>query len=159
MDFYSFYTGKEFEAYHYLGAHYMGGTTTFRTFAPNAVSVCLIGSFNHWTETPMQKVYDGNFWEYNISQTSPGQVYKYRIYKKDSTYIDHCDPYAFSSELRPDNASKIADTAKYTFHDRNWLNNRKNHLNQPVNIYELHFGSWKKKHDADENGFYSYAEL
>ena len=113
MDFYDFYMGNEFEAYNYLGAHFAAGTTTFRTFAPKSSRIAVIGEFNGWTETPMNKVYDGNFWECVISHTEEGQMYKYRIYKNDGSYIDHCDPYAFFSALRPDNASRIArlDTA------------------------------------------------
>ncbi len=61
MDFYDFYISNEFEAYKYLGAHFATGTTTFRTFAPKAIRIAVIGEFNGWTETPMNKVYDGNF--------------------------------------------------------------------------------------------------
>ena len=67
MDFYNFYTGKEFEAYQYLGAHVWDGGTTFRTFAPAAQRVSVIGEFNGWTETPMNRVHDGNFWECTIN--------------------------------------------------------------------------------------------
>ena len=66
MDFYNFYTGKEFEAYQYLGAHVLESGTTFRTFAPAAQRVSVIGEFNGWTETPMNRVHDGNFWECTI---------------------------------------------------------------------------------------------
>ncbi|MBQ8965435.1 1,4-alpha-glucan branching protein GlgB [Ruminococcus sp.] len=156
MDFYEFYMGNEFEAYRYLGAHFAGGTTTFRTFAPKASKISVIGEFNGWVETPMNKVYDGNFWECVIPHTQEGQMYKYRIYKADGTYIDHCDPYAFYSELRPGNASRIARLDISVFHDKRWLNGRGGHCDKPVNIYEIHFGSWKRK-DNDEP--YSYAEL
>lgn len=159
MNFYNFYTGNEFEAYKYLGAHYINGTTTFRTFAPNAVSISVIGEFNEWTETPMNKVYDGNFWECAISGAELNMMYKYRIYKKDGSYIDHCDPYAFYSEMRPGNASKIAELNTEKFHDKRWIKNRGDHFNKPLNIYELHFGSWKKKNDNVEDGWYSYSEL
>ena len=159
MDFYGFYTGKEFEAYRFLGAHYSDGTTTFRTFAPSALKISVIGEFNGWTETQMNKVYDGNFWECNIQNTHIGQMYKYRIYKRGGGFTDHCDPYAFFSELRPGTASKISDLRSGAFHDEDWLNKRGNHFTKPVNIYEMHFGSWKKKDDTNENGFYSYSEL
>lgn len=62
MDFYGFYTGKEFEAYRFLGAHPQGSGYVFRTFAPAARAISVIGEFNGWQEIPMHKIYDGNFW-------------------------------------------------------------------------------------------------
>ena len=78
MDFYNFYTGKEFEAYQYLGAHVWDGGTTFRTFAPAAQRVSVIGEFNGWTETPMNRVHDGNFWECTMNNVGSDLMYKYR---------------------------------------------------------------------------------
>lgn len=156
MDFYNFYMGNEFEAYRFLGAHFAGGATTFRTFAPKAEKIAVIGEFNNWTETPMNKIYDGNFWECVIPHTEEGQMYKYRIYKNDGSYIDHCDPYAFFSEQRPGNASRIAKLSTSIFRDKRWVNSRGEHFDKSVNIYELHFGSWKRKEDDEP---YSYAEL
>ena len=101
MDFYNFYTGKEFEAYQYLGAHVWDGGTTFRTFAPAAQRVSVIGEFNGWTETPMNRVHDGNFWECTINDVGSDLMYKYRIYRQDGSFVDHADPYAFYSEMRP----------------------------------------------------------
>lgn len=101
MDFYNFYTGKEFEAYQYLGAHVLESGTTFRTFAPAAQRVSVIGEFNGWTETPMNRVHDGNFWECTIDGVGSDLMYKYRIYRQDGSFIDHADPYAFYSEMRP----------------------------------------------------------
>ena len=63
MDFYGFYTGSEFHAYEYLGAHVIDGGVAFRVFAPAAKAISVIGEFNQWQDTPMQKIYDGNFWE------------------------------------------------------------------------------------------------
>ena len=77
MDFYGFYTGKEFEAYRFLGAHACEKGTVFRTFAPNAQRISLIGEFNGWQETPMQKVHDGNFWECYAENAQKGMMYKY----------------------------------------------------------------------------------
>lgn len=156
MDFFSFYMGNEFKAYQFLGTHFLNGTTTFRTFAPKASKISVIGEFNNWTETPMNRIYDGNFWECMITQTQIGQMYKFRIYKNDGTYIDHCDPYAFYSELRPGNASRIADLNEYVFRDKKWIAKRGNHFEKPVNIYEIHLGSWKRNVDNEP---YSYSEL
>lgn len=158
MDYYGFYIGEEFQAYKYLGAHLNGNGVTFRTFAPNAVKISVIGEFNGWTETPMNKVYDGNFWECSVASARSGDMYKYRIYKKDGTFTDHCDPYGFYSELRPHTASRVFDLGEYKFSDAKWLSKRGGFENKAVNIYELHFGSWKRKSD-EADGWYSYTEL
>ena len=67
MDFYGFYTGKVFDAYKYLGAHVTDAGVTFRTFAPSASKISVIGEFNEWEESPMEKVHDGNFWEFTAA--------------------------------------------------------------------------------------------
>ncbi len=157
MDFYGFYTGEEFQAYKYLGAHFEDEKTVFRTFAPNAEKISVIGEFNGWTETPMEKVYDGNFWECTVENAQPFQMYKYRIYKRKGVVTDHCDPYGFYAELRPNNASKIF-ASSYRFNDKKWLAKRSNFLRKPVNIYELHFGSWRRRSDKTDD-WYSYTEL
>lgn len=158
MDYYGFYIGEEFEAYKYLGAHTTSDGVIFQTFAPNAVKISVIGEFNGWTEIPMNRVYDGNFWECSISGAKSGDMYKYRIYKKDGTFTDHCDPYGFYAELRPNTASKVFDLGKYKFKDRHWLSQRGDFDSKPLNIYELHFGSWKRKSDEADD-WYSYTEL
>ena len=95
MDFYGFYTGKVFDAYKYLGAHVTDAGVTFRTFAPSASKISVIGEFNEWEESPMEKVHDGNFWEFTAEDARPGMMYKYRIYDKSGQFIDHCDPYGY----------------------------------------------------------------
>ena len=89
MDFYGFYTGKIFDAYQYLGAHTEKTGVTFRTFAPSASRIAVIGEFNDWQESEMNKVYDGNFWECYIPEAKPGQMYKYRIYDRNDNPVDH----------------------------------------------------------------------
>ena len=93
MDFYGFYTGKIFDAYKYLGAHTEKDGVVFRTFAPSASKISVIGEFNDWEEIPMEKVHDGNFWEFSTKKARPGMMYKYRIYDQSGQFIDHCDPY------------------------------------------------------------------
>ena len=158
MDYYGFYTGKIFDAYRYLGAHVEEEGVTFCTFAPSAQRISLIGEFSGWEECPMHKVYDGNFWECYIPDARPGMMYKYRIYQQSGSFIDHCDPYGYGMELRPKNASIIRDLSSYRFKDSKWMEQRTDHRNQPLNIYELHFGSWKKP-SKEEEDWYSYAEL
>ena len=158
MDYYNFYTGKNFEAYQYLGAHIENDGVTFRTFAPSAKQISVVGDLNNWQETPMNKIYDGNFWECHIGSARAGMKYKYRIHLNDGTFIDHADPYAFYSEVRPNTASIIYNLSKFAFQDDNWIKNRKKCADGAINIYELHFGSWKRKSEAD-NDYYSYSEL
>lgn len=158
MDFYGFYTGNEFEAYQFLGAHIEGGETVFRTFAPHAASISVIGDFNGWRENSMSKIYDGNFWECRVKDATPGMRYKYRITGRDRKTLDRCDPYGFSAEKRPNTASVICDLQRYQFQDTRWMKGRRAAFNKPLNIYELHFGSWKRKSDEPDD-WYSYREL
>lgn len=159
MDYYGFYTGKIFDAYKYLGAHAEPAHgVNFRTFAPAAARISLIGEFSEWKELEMCKVHDGNFWECYVADAKPGQMYKYRIYKQDGSCIDHCDPYGFGMELRPNNASIIRDLSVHQWKDKNWLQKRTDCHKAPLNIYELHFGSWKKPSEKPDD-WYRYPEL
>ena len=129
MDFYGFYTGKIFDAYKFLGAHVEETGVVFRTFAPNAEKITLIGEFNGWKEQEMEKVYDGNFWELTVESAKPGMMYKYRIYDKTGRSIDHCDPFGFGMELRPNSASVVRNLCSYEFGDALWLEKRCDHKN------------------------------
>ena len=106
MDFYNFYTGHEFEADQWLGAHITEGGTVFRTFAPSAAGVCLL---LQGKEYPMHKVHDGNFYEIFLPGTTAGALYEYRIYQSDGQVRDHCDPFGFGMELRPAHKSVVRD--------------------------------------------------
>ncbi len=158
MDMYGFYTGRIFDAYEYLGCHVTEKGSVFRVFAPAALKVSVIGDFNNWAETEMCKIYDGNFWQCEISKAAEGMRYKYRIYRQDGGFLDHCDPYGFGMELRPENASIIRRLSAYQFHDDKWLRSRTDCKDKPLNIYELHMGSWKTNKE-DKNGWYRYQEL
>ena len=158
MDFYGFYTGKIFDAYEYLGAHMQDDGTTFRTFAPSASRVSLIGEFSGWQELPMEKVHDGNFWEVHVKDALPGMMYKYRIYGGDGRCIDHCDPYGYGMELRPATASIIRSRGSFHFQDQAWMKKRSDCRDKPLNIYEIHFGSFRKPSD-EPDAWYTYDEL
>lgn len=134
MDMYGFYTGRCFDAYEYLGCHVEEKGACFRTFAPAAVKVSVIGEFNQWQDTPMEKIYDGNFWECRIPGAKPGMLYKYRIYRRDGRVLDHCDPYGFGMELRPNSASVIRNLREYAFQDTEWMKKRTDCKNGPLNI-------------------------
>lgn len=158
MDFHGFYTGKIFDAYQYLGAHITDAGVVFRTFAPGAQKVSLIGEFSQWREYEMNRVYDGSFWECYVDGASAGSMYKYRIYEKSGSCVDHCDPYGFGMELRPNSASIVRDLNSYQFHDSAWMLSRSDCKNRPLNIYELHFGSFRKPSERADD-WYTYEEM
>ena len=156
MDMYGFYTGKILDAYEFLGCHLTREGAVFRTYAPEAAKISVVGDFNDWSEEPMQKIYDGNFWECEIPGVKAGMKYKYRIHRKDNMFIDHADPYGFGMELPPASASVIRDLHNYEWTDKQWMKNRTDCKNKALNIYELHLGSWRKKED---DTWYSYEEI
>ena len=158
MDFYGFYTGTEFEAHNFLGAHPQGNGIVFRTFAPGARRIEVIGEFNSWQGQDMGKIHDGNFWECTAADARPGQMYKYRITGADGSVRDHADPYGFAMELRPHTASFVCGEEVFDFGDGAWMKKRSAAIDKPLNIYEIHAGSWKRP--SDEPGdWYNYEEL
>ncbi len=152
MDMHNFYMGNVFEAYNFYGAHVDAGGTVFRTYAPNAYRVCIIGEFNNWQEAEMQ--HSGQNFIYYSADARDGQMYKYVIYSAAGR-TEHCDPYGFAMELRPAFASIITDLYKFRFSDEEWMKKRSLCLDRPVNIYEVHFGSWRK----GAQGWYTYNGL
>ena len=157
MNYQAFYTGRMFDAYRHLGCHYTPDHTTFTTFAPAASRVCLTGDFNGWTETEMNRIHNGQFWQLRLQNIPEGALYKYRIYDAGGQYTDHCDPYGFGMELRPDFASIVRDLNRFTFSDGVWMHLRTDCKNKPLNIYELHLGSWKRNNS--DPGFINYREI
>lgn len=139
----SFFLGNAFDAHTYFGAHCTASGVVFRTLVPNAKSVSLIWEGGGWTPMPMQRIHDGGIYEITVPDAMPGQMYKYRITPQTpgGETIDHCDPYSFGMELRPNNASIIRDLESYAFHDQAWMQSRGTHREKPVNIYEVHLGS------------------
>lgn len=158
MDIYGFYTGKIFDAYDFLGCHLDGNRGYFRTYAPNASRVTVIGEFTGWKDYEMNRIHDGKFWELITDGVEDGMMYKYRIYGRDGCVTEHCDPYGFGMELRPDSASIARDMNRYVFHDTKWMRDRSDCRRGPLNIYEIHAGSWKTNPE-NENGWYKYNEL
>lgn len=158
MDIYGFYTGKIFDAHHFLGCKAEDAGAVFRTFAPAAERISVIGEFNQWMETPMNRIGDQNFWECCIPNAQPGMMYKYRIYQKNGECVDHCDPYGYGMELRPNSASIIRNLNAYQFSDKEWMRKRSDCREKPLNIYEIHTGSWREN-PVGKNGWYHYQEL
>ena len=164
MAAYLFHQGTNFRAYEYLGVHLEGDSVTFRTWAPNADFVSVCGDFNGWNPNadPMTRVTEGGVWELSLpaDYARAGQCYKYCIRNHGREFLK-ADPYGFSMQRPPETASLIADISGYAWRDADWLKYRKKHfdrahyLSQPINIYEMHLGSWKRHEDGS---YYSYAE-
>lgn len=153
-----FYDGKSFDAYEFFGGHKAGEFFTFRTYAPNAKKVTIIGEFNGWEESEMIQEAQSGVFSISSVKADFGMMYKYCIYTKEGYRVEHCDPYGFSMELRPAASSILTNLKSYKFNDSKWMKERDVNYNKPLNIYELHLGSWKKKSE-EEDGWYSYKEI
>lgn len=153
-----FYDGKMFDAYKYMGAHKEGDKIRFTTYAPRAKRIAVMGEFNEWKEEFLEKDGQSGFFTVVSQDAKEGQMYKYCIYGEDGIMNQHCDPYGFEMELRPGACSIIRSLDGYEFDDRDWMEGRSAGLKGPVNIYEMHVGSWKKNPE-DENGWFQYDEL
>ncbi len=162
LDFQKFYMGECYDAYRYLGAHVTEDGVVFRTFAPKADRVTLIGDFNGWQEQEMTERTRAEFYECRVRGAHPGQMYKYVIYGANGR-VEHCDPYGFGMELRPGSASVIRDLNEYLFGDEKWMRTRSLNYDRPLNIYEMHLGSWRRKETSPEDdvsaGWYRYDEI
>lgn len=149
MDIRQYLEGYAFDCYEFFGAHLMGNGVLFRTYAPRAQEVSLIGDFNDWQGQAMQN--EGGIWSLHVPGAKVSQFYKFRIKGADGQLMEKADPYAFSSELRPKTASVIYDHSTYRFEDAEWMSQRSNTTEQPISIYELHLGSWRTKvHELGE---------
>lgn len=158
--------GNHHHTYKWMGAHQktVDGVsgTHFVVAAPHASRVSVIGSFNNWDGRvhSMRKYVDQGLWEIFIPQATHEDLYKFEIraYANQLPVIK-ADPYARYSELRPGTASKIWNSS-YKWEDKEWIEKRPVHQNsdQPVSIYEVHLGSWKRK-DEEDPGFLNYRDL
>ena len=138
MDFDKFYRGFEYKAYEFLGAHLQGDGTIFRVYAPAASSVKLLIKGE---SMDMGRIWNGQFWELYVPGVYAGERYMFGINGSDGIYTERCDPYGFQMEVRPAHKSIVCNTGLYEFKDQDWMNSRKN--SGPMNIYEMHLGSWK----------------
>lgn len=158
-----FCAGDSVCAYDFFGAHLVNRDgkdgVVFRVWAPNALSVSVVGSFNNWNKTSdyMYKIGNGS-WEVFIEGIKPYDIYKYCI---ETPWFEKCmksDPFAFHTETRPDNASIIYNIDEYVWGDENWFDYRSkcDSIKSPMNIYEIHAGSWKRYPDGN---FFNYRKL
>ena len=158
-----FCAGDSVRAYDFFGAHLVNRDgkdgVVFRVWAPNALSVSVVGSFNNWNKISdyMYKIGNGS-WEVFIEGIKPYDIYKYCI---ETPWFEKCmksDPFAFHTETRPDNASIIYNIDEYVWGDENWFDYRSkcDSIKSPMNIYEIHAGSWKRYPDGN---FFNYRKL
>ncbi|MFO7906480.1 MAG: 1,4-alpha-glucan branching protein GlgB [Pirellulaceae bacterium] len=165
-DFYLFGAGCHEQIFEKMGAHprTVDGVpgTNFAVWAPNATSVSVVGGFNGWDGRRhlMRKHIPSGIWELFVPGVGAGQDYKFRIRSWDGQTSDRADPYGFSAELPPCTASVVADLDRYEWQDQKWMDWRRDHdpLNQPLSIYEVHLGSWRRADDR-KHGWLNYREL
>ncbi len=153
-----FYSGKSDDAYKLLGCHKDGDGYVFRVWAPNAVSVRLVGSFNGWdTSTPPMSRVDG-IWEQRVPSAKKYDEYKFYIERPNGSKVYKSDPYATHMATRPETSSKVFDISDYKWGDKEYLATARktNPIEAPMNIYELHLGSWRKYADGN---FMSYRQI
>ena len=161
---YLFKQGNNCEAYRYFGAHLetrVGESgVVFRVWAPHAVAISVVGDFNSWKpgSHPMHKVDGDSVWELFIPGMKEYDVYKYCVTTRAGDLVYKADPYAFHAETRPSNGSKVYDLSGFAWHDAAWQTAQKKAdvINGPMNIYEMHAGSWKMKEGGKP---YNYSEL
>ena len=163
-DRYLFHEGSHFQSYRMLGAHLtvrdgISGVR-FAVWAPNALEVRVVGEFNCWQGKGhlMQRLGDSGIWELFVPSIVTGMVYKYEIVTREGERKLKADPYAFWAEVRPGTASKVFPLDDYNWQDDRWREGKPaaGGVCQPLSIYEVHLGSWRRNPDGT---LYSYRQL
>ena len=165
LSFDLFLEGKEHSAYKFMGAHFITENrkrgVRFTTWAPRASKIYVIGDFNNWElkeEYSMKKINERGIWSLFLPKLEEGIKYKFVVVNEcRNNTVYKADPYAFKSELRPNTASVLTKIKSFRWGDKRWLNKREKEGldNKPMNIYELHLGSWKRK----DGEFMTYEEI
>ena len=165
LSFDLFLEGKEHSAYKFMGAHFVTENrkrgVRFTTWAPRASKIYVIGDFNNWElkeEYSMKKINERGIWSLFLPKLEEGIKYKFAVVNEcGNNTVYKADPYAFKSELRPNTASVLTKIKSFRWGDKRWLNKREKEGldNKPMNIYELHLGSWKRK----DGEFMTYEEI
>ena len=159
-----FLQGENAHAYEFLGSHFVNWDNrdgvVFRVWAPNALSVSVVGDFNNWNWDSdfMYRISESGVWELFIEGVKEYDSYKYCVETPWHERRLKTDPYAFHCQTRPDNASRVYEINGYEWNDDEWLKYKKdnNHLYQPINVYEINAGSWRKYEDGN---VFSYRKL
>ncbi len=170
MDTYLFNSGEHHKVYEAMGAHCLtiDGTdgVRFTVWAPNADRVSVVGDFNCWDgrRNPMRLIGNSGIWEIFIPGLKPGEVYKYELRAKNSDIFTKLDPYAWQTEMRPSNAGIVANPQPFDWTDADWITKRKetNIQNSPMNVYEVHIGSWRGPGTIpmkDKDDFNNYRQI
>ena len=160
----NFKQGQSYDSYKFMGSHITtyekSKGISFTVWAPNAKNVYLVGEFNDWDKTshPMNNINNSGIWSIFIKDVIIGQAYKYNVVGCDNISRLKSDPYANYSQKRPETASIVYEDLNYKWKDSKWQINKKdkNPNNQPLNIYEVNLGSWKRKWDGE---YFSFKEL
>ena len=161
LPLYLFHQGTNYQAYKFFGSHKTDSPDrwVFRVYAPHAGAVSVVGDFNGWNNlaSPMRKI-GGGVWEAYVDGVRVFDAYKYCVTKPDGGTVLKADPYAFHSETNGATASKIYCLDGYTWHDEKYLKNKRKtpSYEKPVNIYEVHLGSWRRHEDGN---VLSYTDL
>ncbi|MBQ2472961.1 MAG: 1,4-alpha-glucan branching protein GlgB [Lachnospira sp.] len=167
VDAYLFGNGTHYEIYNKMGAHLCTKDgkegVYFVVWAPRAREVYVVGDFNNWDAYgyDMKKISDGGVYDLFIEGAKENQLYKFLIITQEGKALYKADPYANAAELRPATASKITNLNNFTWKDSKWIEEKKkeDHLKVPMSIYECHIGSWKKKVEDSDDGFFNYREI
>ena len=164
FDRHLFGAGTHYEIYEKMGGRLMthegARGAAFSVWAPNAKAVSVIGDFNNWDarRSPMRRLGESGIWELFLPAAAEGDKYKFHVTQCDGRVVDKTDPYGVYAEVRPNNASVLYPLKRYKWKDRRWMTARKKYdfKTAPMNIYEVHLGSWKR---AEGDRFLTYTEL
>ena len=164
FDRHLFGAGTHYEIYEKMGGRLMthegARGATFSVWAPNAKAVSVIGDFNNWDarRSPMRRLGESGIWELFLPAAAEGDKYKFHVTQCDGRVVDKTDPYGVYAEVRPNNASVLYPLKRYKWKDRRWMTARRKYdfRTAPMNIYEVHLGSWKR---AEGDRFLTYTEL
>ena len=167
LDQYLFGQGNHYEIYKKLGAHMVDDEgqegVYFAVWAPNAKSVSVVGEFNDWdrTRNPMTRAEYIGIYTCFVPGVKEGMMYKFCIETITGEYHMKADPYANYAELRPGTASRITNIENLKWTDSSWMAAREkwNHKKEPMSVYEVHMGSWKRHLGTEDEGFYTYREF
>lgn len=154
-----FHQGHCIDAYKIFGAHFDYDQTPgvrFTVYAPHARAVVLTGSFDNWTKGIEMTRNNEGVWTTFVPNIPEWTLYKFRIQQTGGNWVEKCDPYGYAAEMRPKTGNLVVNLQNYPWRDQMWINKRQKYFNQPMNIYELHLGSWTKK---DGNTWLNYEEI